>query len=108
MNVGDIQLKSIPSELSGKKSLLSPPYMLMAVPHCLRLLLHWARMAEALALPSAGKSIAAKMAIMAMTTRSSMRVNACGLDFGWALLVINKLITEFTGPARCNACRGAT
>src|SRR5215831_16725368 len=127
MNVGDIQLKSIPSELSGKKSRLSPAYMLIAVPHCLRLLLHCARTADALALPNAGSNIAARMAMIAITTRSSIKVKACpqgaalagrtsgGTAFSrdslfalmaWAsmvvgpCLVMHKLIPDLTGPAR--------
>jgi hypothetical protein len=50
--------------------------MLMAVPHCLRLLPHWALKAAVLARFRAGSNIAARMAMMAMTTSSSMRVKA--------------------------------
>src|SRR3974377_1312216 len=41
---------------------------------CFKLLAHWMRLARSLALASAGNSIAARMAIMAMTTRSSINV----------------------------------
>src|SRR6266704_3519210 len=73
MKAGDIQLKSIPRELSGKKSRLSPAYMLMATPHCLRLLAHCALTAAALALFNAGSNMLARMA---MTTSSSINVKA--------------------------------
>jgi hypothetical protein len=64
----------MPPELSGKKSRLSPAYILIAKPHCLRLLAHWARIAVALALLKAGNNMAARMAMMAMTTSNSIKV----------------------------------
>jgi hypothetical protein len=66
----------MPPELSGKKSRLSPAYILMASPHCFRLLAHCARIADAFALARAGSNIAARMAIMAITTNNSIKVNA--------------------------------
>src|SRR5438046_2597148 len=48
--------------------------MFSASPSCRRLLLHAADLAEAFALASADNKSAARMAITAMTTRSSMRV----------------------------------
>src|ERR1041385_6124436 len=50
--------------------------MLIAMPHCLRLLAHCALTAADFALLNAGNNIAARMAIMAITTRSSINVNA--------------------------------
>src|ERR1039458_1130320 len=61
-------------EQSGKRSPLSPAYIFTASPHCLRLLAHWICNARALALASAGNNIAARMAMMAMTTSSSINV----------------------------------
>src|SRR5262252_2138636 len=81
MRDGDIQLRSMPRELSGKKSRLSPAYILIARPHCFKLLAHCALTAAALALLKAGSNIAARIAIIAMTTSSSIKVNAGNLTF---------------------------
>src|ERR1700722_15738892 len=62
--------------LRGRLSLLSSVYMCNARPNCLRLFMQLARLAFSLADASAGKSIAARMAMMAMTTSSSMSVKA--------------------------------
>src|SRR5206468_509014 len=70
---------------SGKRSRLSPAYMLTASPHCLRLLAHWIFIALAFALDSAGSNIAAKIAMMAITTSNSINVNARDLRGGSAL-----------------------
>src|ERR1035438_7079291 len=59
---------------SGHLSLLSWAYMKVESSICLMLLVHLIRMALSLALDSAGRSMAAKMAIMAITTSSSIRV----------------------------------
>ena len=48
------------------------------MPSCLKLLRHWIRLALSLALAKAGNSIAARMAMMAITTSNSMRVKAGG------------------------------
>ena len=56
--------------------------MCQAVINCLLLLRHWIPWAFILALLNAGKSIDARMAIMAITTSSSMRVNAGNLFEG--------------------------
>src|SRR2546421_11723015 len=48
----------------------------MAVPNCLRLLVQLAKLACFFALANAGKSIPARIAIIAMTTSSSISVNA--------------------------------
>src|ERR1039457_3086163 len=48
--------------------------MKVATSTCLMLLIHLTRRALSLALDSAGKSIAARMAMMAITTSNSMRV----------------------------------
>ena len=42
---------------------------------CFKLLKHWMRLALFLAAAKAGSNIAAKMAMMAMTTSNSIRVN---------------------------------
>ena len=54
--------------------------MRMAIPSWRRLLRHLVRLALSLALLNAGKSIAAKMAMMAMTTSSSIKVNPLEAD----------------------------
>src|SRR5438105_10745522 len=50
--------------------------MAMAKPHCLRLLAHMVLTAFALAVANAGSSMAARMAIIAITTNNSINVNA--------------------------------
>ena len=50
--------------------------MTLAKPTCFRLFMHCVRLARSLALASAGNSMAARIAMMAMTTSSSIRVNA--------------------------------
>src|SRR6266404_8929510 len=52
----------------GYRSLLSPSQTRMPRPHCFKLLTHWMRSARALALASAGSNMAAKIAIIAITT----------------------------------------
>src|ERR1039458_9053873 len=61
---------------SGKVSLLSPAYMYWAKPHCFMSLVQLILWAFALALASAGSNSAARMAIIAITTSSSIKVNA--------------------------------
>src|ERR1035437_9885856 len=58
----------------GKKSLLSPAYMIRPRPICRLLLMQAIPLAFSLALASAGSNIAARMAMMAMTTSSSISV----------------------------------
>ena len=48
--------------------------MMLASPHCLRLLVQEMRLARSLALASAGSSKAARIAMMAMTTSNSIKV----------------------------------
>ena len=50
------------------------------MPICRRLLMHFAPWALTLALERAGSSMAARMAMMAMTTNSSIKVNPLRLD----------------------------
>src|ERR1700733_10009505 len=57
-------------------SLLSGEYIWSDNPHCRKLETQFARFAFSLALASAGSSIAARMAMMAMTTSNSIRVKA--------------------------------
>src|SRR5262245_47585087 len=60
----------------GNLSPLSPDQIRKARPHCFSLLTHWMRRARALALARAGSNMAAKIAIIAITTSSSIKVNA--------------------------------
>src|ERR1039457_486653 len=57
-------------------SLLSPEYRNQASWSCLRLLMHLIPWAFCFALLNAGRSIAARIAMMAMRTSSSINVNA--------------------------------
>src|SRR6267142_6619343 len=57
-------------------SLLSGEYIWRDNPHCRKFEAQFARLAFSLALASAGSSMAAKIAMMAMTTSSSIRVKA--------------------------------
>src|ERR1051326_4466898 len=59
----------------GRRSLLSSQYICQQICNCFRLFRHCVVLALALARASAGRSIAARMALMAMTTNSSIRVN---------------------------------
>src|SRR5436190_1723164 len=63
-------------KLTGRVSLLSLAYIVKARVDCLRLFMQLVRLARSFALASAGSSIAARIAMMAMTTSSSMSVNA--------------------------------
>ena len=58
-----------------KKSALSCVYIVVPMEICRRLLIQAACCPLALAVARAGKSMPAKMAMMAMTTSNSMRVN---------------------------------
>src|SRR5437773_12552807 len=60
----------------GYWSWLSSAHVLKANPVCLRLLVQLIRCARALARASAGNNMAARMAMIAMTTNNSMRVKA--------------------------------
>src|ERR1051326_1870161 len=60
----------------NKRSALLFTYIVAATPICLRLDMHLAARADSFAFWSTGKSIAARMAMIATTTRSSIRVNA--------------------------------
>src|SRR2546428_463127 len=62
--------------LGGKRSRWSTAYKWQQVSSCFRLFRQAMLNAFSLALASAGKSSAAKIAIMAMTTSSSIKVNA--------------------------------
>src|SRR6266478_4392460 len=52
------------------------------MPTCFKLLRHWIRLARSLALARAGNSIAARMAMMAITTKSSISVKPRRPDEG--------------------------
>lgn len=64
---------------SGILSSLSSPYSRKASPHCLQLFKQEMACAFAFAFDNAGSSMAARMAMMAMTTKSSMSVKPRGL-----------------------------
>ncbi|MDB6036736.1 MAG: DNA-binding response regulator [Verrucomicrobiales bacterium] len=68
--------KAFPQIGLGMKSWLSVVYITVASPSCLLLLRQVVRTARALADAIAGNSILARIAIMAITTSNSMRVNA--------------------------------
>jgi hypothetical protein len=72
----------------GKHSLLSPAYMTMPRVNCLTLDTHLIWCAFSLALAKAGSSMAARMAMMAMTTKSSIKVKARHTTFLLFLLII--------------------
>ena len=63
------------AQANGSLSSLSMTYSAVAKPICLRLFLHCVETACDLALAKAGNNIAARMAMMAMTTSNSIRVN---------------------------------
>src|SRR5262245_17212461 len=70
----------------GRKSLLSAAYKWVASPHCLRLFRQAIAWAFSLAFPNAGSSIAAKIAMMAITTSNSIRVKpTVRVTFFWEL-----------------------
>src|SRR6478736_6623850 len=62
--------------ISGNLSRLSPAYIVVAMANCRRLFRHWMRRAFSLALANAGNNIAARIAMIAITTSNSMSVNA--------------------------------
>ena len=70
---------------NGMRASVSSVYMNRAVPSCLRLLTQEAERALSRAFSRAGSSMAARIAMIAMTTSSSMRVN-CRMRFIWCLL----------------------
>src|ERR1051325_5527053 len=63
----------------GTRSLLSSVYMCQHSCNCFMLLRHWVVLALALAFASAGNNIAARIAMMAMTTNNSINVKAARL-----------------------------
>src|SRR5436309_673651 len=65
----------VPSPLSASRSSLSPAYITQMVASCLRLFTHWIVCALAFAFASAGNKRPARIAMTAMTTNNSMRVN---------------------------------
>src|SRR6266850_2026464 len=71
------------ASFGGIRSSLSSAYRTHERPSCFRLSRHVMPCAFVFALDSVGKSMDAKIAMMAMTTSSSMRVNARLESFGW-------------------------
>src|SRR5438046_9363135 len=67
---------AITLSLAGVLSRFSPQYSTIARLICLRLLRHLVWIALALARERAGRSIAARIAMIAMTTSNSISVNA--------------------------------
>src|SRR5579859_2799038 len=69
------------TDTEGSKPIIRPwfssAYICHAIPSCFWLLTQVAPMAFNLALDNAGKSIAARMAMMAITTNSSINVKPC-------------------------------
>src|SRR5437764_14954225 len=65
-----------PATFIGKASPLSSAQVLKDKPTCFRLFTQLMRCARALARASAGSNMAAKMAIIAMTTNNSIKVKA--------------------------------
>src|SRR5881396_1474952 len=62
----------------GNRSWLSSKYRSMPTPICRRLLRHWTVLACSLAPDKAGRSKLARIAMMAITTKSSTSVNPLG------------------------------
>ena len=71
----------------GRKSLLSPAYIIIASAICLLLLMQVLVLAFSFARDSAGRSMAARMAMMAMTTSNSMRVKPRRAD-RWVMIMV--------------------
>src|SRR6516225_9455069 len=61
---------------NGVASLLSPQYIMKPKVNCLTLFRHWLWFARFLAEDNAGSSMAARMAMMAITTNNSINVKA--------------------------------
>ena len=74
--VPSIQERVSLSQFGASFELKSFEYMAHEIWSCLRLLKHWADWALVLARANAGSNIAARMAMMAMTTNNSIRVKA--------------------------------
>src|SRR6266566_8851484 len=85
----------------GQYSLLSPAYKWQPSKSCFWLLMQVTRWAVALALDNAGSSMLARMAMMAMTTNSSINVKAFGEPFClcWAFINQNKRIVHCNSSA---------
>src|SRR5947207_2920518 len=95
---------SEPSILGGIKSLLSCTYINQAYCNCLRLLIQTILCALCFALLNAGNSIAARIAIMARTTRSSISLKAeAGVHVSEDVVPNGGNFFEFGRPARPRA-----
>ena len=80
----------------AKKSLLSLAYISKARPACFMLLVQVIRIALSLAVASAGRSNAASMAMIAMTTSNSIKVKPAlerDTDRHWAALLLEAIFT---------------
>src|SRR5439155_25869329 len=69
----------LPSPFCANRSWLSPAYITQMIDSCLRLFTHWIDCALAFALASAGNNRLAKIAMMAITTSSSISVKPAAL-----------------------------
>src|SRR5262245_23519285 len=80
------------------------------MPHCFRLEMQLTSTAFCFALPKAGSNIAARMAMMAITTSNSISVNPERILFGRSVMVTLKkqiLCGKTCEPRSCNdVCRG--
>src|SRR5579871_1074165 len=94
----------VPRSLGTERAIASSTsvwYMIMARTSCLELLRSAAFLAESLAWANTGKRIAARIAMIAMTTRSSISVNALrfikntsGLVYDWVSKIQSQFIAE--------------
>src|SRR4051812_25323022 len=87
------RMDPVVSDSRGRQSELSCVYIFNAKPHCLSLLQRVARCAAAFDRASAGSSIAAKSAMMAITTSNSINVNPRNILFDF----IDNLLNPFYG-----------
>src|SRR5207248_10259168 len=89
-------LRDMMESFGGRRSWLSTAYKCQQTESCLRLLKQLTVLDLSLALVNAGSSIAARMAMMAITTSSSMSVNPGG---GSEVTPLNRSADPFRGLA---------
>ena len=77
-------------------SSLSLEYINAATSNCFSLLMHAAPVALSLALLSAGSSMAARIAMMAMTTSNSIRVNPLRIPWAAEELIVREAFMFIT------------
>src|SRR3954471_3387431 len=86
----------------GRRSPLSFTYMIQARMSCLLLFMHETACARALARLKAGNSMAAKIAMIAMTTSNSIRVKAEERGTEAALIGFGIMLLDH--PGRLSVC----